>query len=78
MPRPGELQAGIRQWVGVLRDGRFVVEPPAPLAVPTEKVINQALDYLAICPELLRYEILKGVVQLRPGIFLADRRGRMQ
>jgi hypothetical protein len=64
--------------VGVLRDVHFVVEPPAPLAVLTEKVINQALDNLAICPGLLRYGILKGVVPLRPGIFFADRRGRPQ
>ena len=78
MPRPGELQAGVRQWVGVLGNVHFVVEPPAVLGVPTEKIINQSLDNLAIGPELASYGILKGVIPLGPGIFFADRRGRTQ
>src|SRR5712691_11090009 len=78
MPRSGELQARIRQGVGIIRDGHLVVEPPAPLAVSTEKVINQALDDLAKCPQLPRHRILKCVVPLRPAIFLADRRGGLQ
>ncbi len=78
VPRPGEFQTGIGQGVGVLRDVHFVVEAPAVLAVPTEKIVNQALDDLAIGPELPSYGVLKGVVPLRPGIFFADRCGRTQ
>src|ERR1700720_715518 len=59
-------------------DGHLVVQPPAPLAVPTENIINQALDDLAKCPKLPRHRILERVVPLRPGIFLADRRERLQ
>src|SRR5207249_10163554 len=64
--------------MSVLRDGHLVIEPPTPLAVPAEKVINQALNDLAKCPGLRRDGILERVVPLRPGIFLANWGGRPQ
>src|SRR2546422_417085 len=78
MPRPGEFQAGIRQRASVLRDGRLVIEPPAPLAVPAENVINQPLDDLAKRPRLPRHGIFKRVVPLRPCIFRSHGRGGLE
>ena len=62
----------------VARDRHFVVEPPTELAVPAEKIVNQALNDLAKRSLPARYGILERVVPLRPGILLADRRGRLE
>ena len=78
MPGPGELQAGIRQWVGVLRDGHFVIEPPAPLALAPEEVVDQPLHDVTKRPGLPAHRILEGLVPLRPRVFLPDRLGRLQ
>src|SRR6266853_3596761 len=78
MPRPGELQAGLCQRVSIVRNGHFVVQPPAPSAFPIETIVNQALNDLAKCPKLLRNRIPKRVVPLRPRIFLADSRRGLQ
>ncbi len=75
MPRAREFQAGVRQRMGVLRDGHLVVEAPAPLAVLAEEVVDHALDDLVKGPGLPRDGVVEGVVPLRPGVFLPDRRG---
>src|SRR5207253_10866618 len=77
MPWPGQLETGIYGGVSVFRDGHFVVEPPAPLAVFAEEVVDQTLDDLAECPDSSRHGILKCVVPFRPGILLANGRGRV-
>src|SRR4029077_7025315 len=78
MPRAGKLQTRIAQWMSVLRDGHLVIQAPAPVALPTEKVIDHALDDLPKRPELSAYGILKLVVPAWPRIFLGDRRPGLQ
>src|ERR1700719_4802703 len=76
MPWPGELQARIAQRMGIRGYGCLVIQPPAPVALSIEKVINHALDDLPKCPKLPAYRILKLVVPTRPRILLSSgRRG---
>src|SRR5207247_10258073 len=70
VPRPGQLEAGISRGMRVVGDRHFVIEPPTELAVPAEKVVNQALNDLAKRSLPARYGILERVVPLRPGILL--------
>src|SRR5262249_33276990 len=62
----------------VVRNRRFVIEPPTELTVPAEKVVNHALNDLTKRSLTARYGILERVVPLRLGILLADRRGRLE
>jgi hypothetical protein len=73
MPRAGQLQSGDPRRVDVFGDGRVVVEPPAPLRVSSEEIVDESLHDLVIRPEPPAYGILERVVPLRPGILLADR-----
>jgi hypothetical protein len=78
MPRTGQLETRIRQRVSVPGNGHVVVQPPAPLAVAAQDVVNQALDDLTERPELSRDGVLEGVVPFRPRIFFANRRRRFE
>src|SRR5947209_17821075 len=78
MPRASQFQAGILEGMGISRDGHLVIQPPAPLALLTEKVVNRALDDLAKCPELPGHRVFKFLLPLRPSILLTHRGGRLQ
>ena len=78
VPRPGELEAGVPRRVDVLRDRHLVVEPPAPLAVAAEEVVDEPLDDLAEGPRLPAHRVLERLVPARPGVLLRDRRGRRE
>jgi len=63
---------------GVLGVGTMSLSRPAPLGIPTVKVVNQALDDLANCPNFPVTGSSNVSSQLGQGIFLADRRGGLQ
>src|SRR5262249_11843661 len=78
VPRPGQLEPGILRGMRVGRDGYLSAEPPTQLSVPTEKVVNQALNDLPK-PSLPACDgILERLVPLRPAILLPDSLGRLQ
>src|SRR5438128_11197268 len=78
LPRPGQLEAGILRGMRVVRDRYLVVEPPTQFTVPAEKVVNQALNYLAKRSLPPCYGILERVVPLRPAILLLNPLRRLE
>ncbi len=64
--------------MGVGGDGHFVIQPPAPLTFAPEKVVNHALDDLALRPGFARDRVFEHGVPLGPRVLLSDRRLRLQ
>src|SRR5215475_3292361 len=72
MPWAGKLEPGDFQRVHVLGDGHVFIDPPTPLRVPSEEIVDESLHDLTVSPAPPTDRILERVVRLRPGILLAD------
>ena len=72
LPRTGQLEAGVQRRVSVPGDGHFVIEPPPPLALAAEEVVDQPLNDLPERSELPCNGILECVVPFWPRIFFAN------
>src|SRR5947209_11183864 len=64
--------------MSIFGNRHFVIQAPAPLALTTQKVVDQPLHNLPEGPRLAANGIFILLFPLGPGIFLADGRRRLQ